>query len=168
MRSVSTSALLKCMTRLGSCASAPHLEGKTAGSCRASRTAGTPNASLRKPHRPRNQMRYEAPRNTGTRRICVARHSLCDCRRADYGRRPWENGRSHNRRQGRPVRAVLAALRLRADGGACALGICSFAAWCAFQAINDPDGYGRTLKGIIIRIGVLLTGSCISGSPGMR
>jgi uncharacterized protein DUF1206 len=49
---------------------------------------------------------------------------------------------------------------------ALALGLCSFAAWCAFQAINDPDGYGRTLKGIIIRIGVLLTGSMYLGLAG--
>jgi hypothetical protein len=49
---------------------------------------------------------------------------------------------------------------------ALALGLCSFAAWCAFQAINDPHGYGRTLKGILIRIGILLTGSTYLGLAG--
>ena len=47
-----------------------------------------------------------------------------------------------------------------------ALGLCSFAAWCVFQAINDTDGYGRTLKGIVIRIGILLTGSTYLGLAG--
>lgn len=42
--------------------------------------------------------------------------------------------------------------------GALALGLCSFAVWCAFQAIADPDGYGRSLKGILFRSGILLTG----------
>lgn len=110
-------------------------------------------------------MTYRVTSPFWPRRLCIARHSLCACRRVDDGSRHEDPRRSHHRRQGGSDRAVVAAIRVRPDRGDCAwpMRLCL---WCAFRAIKDPDGYGRSLKGIVLRSGVLLTGAMFLGFAG--
>jgi Domain of Unknown Function (DUF1206) len=49
---------------------------------------------------------------------------------------------------------------------ALSLGLCCFGAWRVYESIADPEGNGRGFRGIVMRLGFLVTGSMYLGLAG--